>query len=125
MDIEKYEHSKHFELYSGWLNHFSITPNPEYLSDCGLVIDKRAIGFLNKCSNAKVCYINSIAADPNATKEERDSAIYTLLVELEDLAKQDGFKVISTMGNLPSMVGRFTDLNYNKVNLYYLFNKLI
>lgn len=122
MTVAKYRHGAHYEMLRGWLAARNLQiPSQDLFSDCGFCVQNRAIGFLFK-TNSKQAYIDHVAADPNCTSDERNSALNLLFDVLLDEAKSGGVRLVTALATLPAMKARFENLlfkPYGNFTLYY------
>lgn len=111
--IEKYEHGTHYDKLVVWCAHKGLPkPNPALLPWDGYCIDGIAMGFLLK-TNSRQAFIDHVAADPEATPEERDKALNTLFSFLEDEAIAAGFAVTISYSNVPAIEKRLMARGYS------------
>jgi hypothetical protein len=123
MKIELYNHDTHYSTLCTWLADKAIPkPNPAFLSSIGLVIDHCAIGFLFM-TNSKLCIIDCISADPKISKERRSQALNYLLKTLEEIASEQGYKIVQMWTALPKMKDRLISLDYIDRGPHTIFTK--
>ena len=123
--IEPYVHEDHIARLDKWLTlHRLRVPDKRLFSDCGYVVDNIAIGFLFK-TNSKQAYIDHVAADPTAKKEARDAALNKLFEHLENIARREGFLMITALAQLPSMKRRFECHGFQTYGEYCLYYKVL
>lgn len=121
--MEAYSHEKHYDKLRRWLRRRDIVvPPKEHLSRLGYCMDGIAIGFL-LVTSAKQAFIDHIAADPDTTKIDRDSALVKLIRALEIDAFTIGMEVVTTLTQNPSMKSRLQDLGFNSMGEYSLYFK--
>ena len=114
MKIERYEHAKHYDQVMGWLRKRDIKEVPQELfAPFGYVIDDCAVGFLVK-TDAGVCYIEHMAADPDAEEGRRDKALQLLFVLLENAGRAAGFKMITILTRLSAMKKRVEERGFSE-----------
>ena len=120
MKIEKYEHAKHYDLVMEWLRKREIEKVPQELfAPFGYVVDDVAVGFLVK-TDAGVCYIEHMAADPDADEGRRDQALQTLFVLLENAGRVAGFKMITILTRLDAMKKRVEERGFKEFGTFAL-----
>lgn len=123
--IVPYSHAMHYNMLKSWLLFRNIpVPEKEMFSDLGFCVDGTAIGFLF-LTNSKQAYIDNIAANPEKSETQRDKCLNVLINILEAAAKDNGYKLISVLANLPTMKKRFAWRGFRKHNDYSLFYKFI
>lgn len=123
--IEVYEHSKHYLTICEWLAARGIPkPDRTLLSDTGIVVNRAAVGFLFM-TNSKQCYLDHVAADPKASKEERDEALNILFDAIQDLAAADGYTVMIALSNLSPVNDRLTKHGFKTYKDFTLYYKLL
>lgn len=123
--IEPYDHGEHVARLNKWLSmHGLRVPDRRLFSDCGFIVDKVAIGFLFK-TNSKQAYIDHVAADPNASSDIRSAALTKLFFYLEELARKDGFLMVTALAQLPSMKRRFEAHGFSAYGDFSLYYKVI
>lgn len=123
--ITPYSHTMHYEMLKTWLTVRSMpTPEKDMFSDLGFCVDNTAIGFLF-LTNSKQAYIDNIAANPEKSVNQRDRCINALINTLEAAARENGYKVVSVLANIPTMKKRFAWRGFRKHDDYSLFYKFI
>lgn len=123
LEIEQYTHDKHYELVNTWLKHYGIViPSKDLFSDLGLVVDKKAIGFLYT-TNSSQAYIDQVIASPEATKEDRRFALQTLFASLQEVALKQDCRVIRVLSNplIEKYVAETGYVDFGPYNLYCKF----
>jgi hypothetical protein len=123
--IRAFDMERDYDTLCGWLNHHRIAdPDPHFFSDCGFVVDEKAIGFLFK-TNSKSCYIDHVAADPAATPADRQLALLKLFRHLEETAKADGFDMITALAKLSAMKQHFEGRQFKPFGDFTLYFKFL
>lgn len=113
--------SRHKTLLEKWLAaHCIALPPDEMISDHGYISDNCAVAFLFKTPH-KTCYIDNVAADPEATTDSRDLALERVFAKLELDAFYEGFKLITVLAKLPRMKARLERLGYRRHGDYSLY----
>src|SRR4029077_20651461 len=121
----KYNNKEHYQLLCSWFRARKMPiPLPEFLSDCGYVVNNNCIGFLFK-TNSKQCYIDNVIVDPKATTEQREESLISLFKHLQNIATEEDYLLMFAMVELPNMKRRFAELNFNMYKDYTLFYKLL
>lgn len=108
----KYSHNTHFEVLKSWYDdRNTLGLKPEMLPDLGYVSNDIAIAFL-VTTNSPVAWIANWTVDPKATLEQRNRAIYELLVQCEEEAKRLGYKILQSCAMKDNMKLRFDVAGY-------------
>lgn len=122
--IVPYAHEEHYQMLGHWLAHRGIpVPDKDMFSTFGYCVDDIAIGFLF-FTNSKQAYIDNIAVDPTKDHWTRDNCIVFLLHALEQAAVDHGCKLVTVLGNLPTMKKRFEKLAFKPHGDYTLYAKV-
>lgn len=120
---EVYSHKEHYERLCRWLAHHGIKqPDKEFFSDIGFCIDGIAIGFLFT-TNSKLCYMDNVAADPDAKPEVRELALDKLFRRIEIEACAHGKRLLIAACELPSLKLRLMNHGYQRHGEMTLFYK--
>ncbi len=98
------------------------TPKKDRMYSTGLVIPDLAAGFLVR-TDSKCCMIDNIVSNPVANKFDRGPAVTQLIEDLEGLAKDLGYEVVSILSNIEKMDLRLMDLGFKHQGKYNLFYK--
>lgn len=78
-------------LLNTWLKDRGLDPIVEgSLPKYGLIVGDVAAGFIRKCEG-NFCFLDSVVADPKASKDSRDDALDCLFYQLNKLAYILGF----------------------------------
>lgn len=83
-----------------------VKPPPlELLSDIGLIIDDIACGFLYT-TNSKLGILEAFISNPYSDKNDRDLALNRITLDLIDIAKSKGIKVLKCDTKIDAIVNR-------------------
>ena len=96
--IKSYSHDEHFEIFKKWNDaRFQYGVEAWMLPDLGFVCNDNAMAFL-VTTNSPVAWLGNWIVNPDCSREERKMLIGELIVELEKVAKEKGFKLTQTLG---------------------------
>lgn len=93
-------------LAKWWTAQNFPTIAPEYLPQCGLIVDGLCAGFLYE-SDSAIAWVEWIVANPEAEKALRREALDKLLDALVLHAKERGYKAIFTSVAHPGLLERY------------------
>lgn len=103
-----------------WKLHGSAIMRPEHLSQNGLVIGIEGkdvcAGFMYS-TDSKMCALEFVVCDPNATKEHRDAALDKLLDAAETWASKHHFTLIYTSISIPKYIQRLQNHGFIKTDM--------
>lgn len=113
--------NKDYDKLVEWWNWFRFpVPSRECLPDngeCGLMISKDGIeigaGFIY-FTNSSMAWIEFIVSNPKYKNKDRQLAIETLIVELTEICRSKGCKVIFTSIKNENLINRFTAAGWAK-----------
>lgn len=116
-NIRIFKEEDYPELVSWWKFWKFTPPSLEMLPESGIMISKEGVniccGFLY-FTNSKICWSEFINSNPNYRESDRKEAVKFLILELERVAKNKGFKVIFTSLKNPSLIKYYSDCEYIK-----------
>ena len=114
MDIRLVNDSD-YEMLCGWWKDWgwSQYPSKNMLPDIGVVVNEVAAGFLY-LTNSKLAWANWIVTDKNYREDDRGDIINTVILSLEQIAKDNGVEVMYGVISSNSLVNRYVELGYNK-----------
>ena len=115
-----------FEDYSQmerWGNARDVKPPPiNLLSDTGLIVDDVAVGFLY-ITNSDLGIIEGYMTNPEADKFDRHKALNGITLELIEMAKNAGCKLLKCDTKLNEIVTRAKDFGFVELGQYKTFVK--
>ena len=76
-------------------------------------------------TNSRQAYIDHVAADPDATREKRGTALNHLIGRLEEKAKENKVLLVTALAKLPAMRRRFDGHGYTCYGDYGLYFKVL
>lgn len=95
------------------------SPDPYSLPKFGLLLSDNdtpiVAGFLYK-TDGGVAVISNIVSNPYPDKEIRRIAVAQLVMELSELAKDQGYRQITFATNIPSLGDRMAGLGFEKTD---------
>jgi hypothetical protein len=98
-----------------------VAPPPiGLLSDLGLIVDDVAAGFLY-ITNSDICFLEGFITNPEADKNDRHEALNGITLELINLAKEAGCKLIKCDTRLDKIVTRAKDFGFVELGQYKTF----
>lgn len=120
LQVGPLDKKRHFPLMVRWWEKrkfppadISLTPKRGHMTHFrGQPI---AGGFLFK-SDANVAIIGNIVSDPESPRAIRSDAVDLLILSLADLAKDEGFAMVSCSTNLPRLMDRYVRLGFTKTD---------
>ena len=120
--IKLYSHNEHFETFKKWNDlRFQYGVEAWMLPDLGFVCNNSAMAFLIT-TNSPVAWFGNWIVDPNLNREQRKLVINELIVELEKVAKEKGFKLTQTLGMVGMGLSEILKLHgYNSTDGEYSF----
>lgn len=125
MRVTRYKHDEHYEKLKGWLTAKGLdTPTRDLFSDLGFCVNGIAIGFLFRTQGGQA-EIDHVAADPEASPEDRKKALSMLYDLLIREAKDAGYKLITGLASLPAMKERFEAKGFSPYGDFTLYYKWI
>ena len=84
---------------------------------CGIMLSKEGIticaGFVYY-TNSKMCWIEFVVSNPDYRESDRKEALVSLINELGEIAKSQGYKVAYTNLKNASLINHFSDCQYIK-----------
>lgn len=109
-----------------WRKHGSFAPKPEHLSTTGFLIETDkplCAGFLYK-TDSKICVFEFVVSNPDAEKNERQTALDFLIEAVKSWAREQGFSLIYTSVKIPSYVRKlaehgFIEADTNQTHMFY------
>lgn len=87
----------------GWFHSRKIEITPDYLPEVGMIWPGVAAGFIYQ-TDANFCIFESFISNPNTTKEERNSALSTIVTHMIKEAKELGYKDAYGFATSQSMI---------------------
>lgn len=109
--IRKFEPEDYGQLVQWSADRDVGLPPLDALSTIGLIVDDVATGFLY-FTNSSVALLEGFIANPKADKNDRDSAINWITLNLMDLAKANGVKVLKCESKIETVINRAYNLGF-------------
>jgi hypothetical protein len=91
------------EEVMGWFHSRKIEITPDYLPETGFIIQGVAAGFIYR-TDANFCIFECFISNPNTTKEERNTALSSIVANMIQEAKALGFKDAYGFATSKSMI---------------------
>lgn len=115
MDCQRYTVG-HFSEVSTWYEARGVRITPDSLSHTGFIVPGIAAGFL-MLTDTSACILEPFIANPEATAEERDDALNTIIAKLILEAKAMKFKRIFGFSNNPPMLKRAQEFGFKVIEI--------
>lgn len=117
-----------YAIIEGWWNaQGSYPPKPEQLPSTGFIVEESGTpvcaGFLYR-TDSSICVFEFVVSNPEATKEQRDTALSYLIESAKEWAESEGFNLIYTSVGIPKYVSRlkysgFVEADREQTHLFY------
>jgi hypothetical protein len=115
--IRRYNIEDYGQIAS-WLNGWKIKPPAaDTLSDIGYIVDDTACGFLY-LTNSSVGLLEGFVSNPKSDKNDRDSAINWITLNLIDHARSEGVKVLKCETKLEEVINRANNFGFNEIGQF-------
>jgi N-acetylglutamate synthase-like GNAT family acetyltransferase len=106
MLIKNFEENDYNLLCSWWFEQGWSPVSLELLPKIGFIVNDICAGFLY-INDSKICHLEWIIADPRSSKEERSTALDTLIDMLVLTAKEYGCNTVFTATKHENLIKRF------------------
>jgi hypothetical protein len=95
-------------------------PDAQFLPPTGLVVaygTGKLIcgGFLFK-TDARMASLGNLVSDPQVRAEDRSEAVELLISKLMDVARENGYSMVSAATNLPRLMSRYEKLGFSRTD---------
>lgn len=102
--VRRYE-DKDFEQVFEWGKSYGNTYKRELFPSVGFIVPGIAVYFLYQ-TDSKICFLESMVANPETSKEARDEALNSITSEILREARDRGFEVAYACSDIPAVVER-------------------
>lgn len=107
----------------GWAADMEVgCPSLDALSDIGFIVDDTAVGFLY-LTNSSVGLLEGFMANPKSDKNDRDSAINWITLNLLDVAKVKGVKLLKCETKLETVISRAFNFGFKEIGQFRVLLK--
>lgn len=119
MKCEMFLEDEHYPIIALWWHEHKFPATPAFLlPKTGLVMlgkddQPLCVGFLYS-TDGGFAAMDHIVSDPSSDKEERSLALDTLILNLFEIAKMNGARMVSAASNHPALVERYEKLGFKR-----------
>lgn len=103
--IRKFKPEDYGQLASWAADRDVSLPPLDALSTIGLIVDDVAAGFLY-FTNSSIALLEGFIANPKTDKNDRDSAVNWITLNLIELAKSNGVKILKCDTKIETVINR-------------------
>lgn len=106
-----YEPALHFSQVLAWFQEYDEAVTQDELPQLGYIVPGKAAGFLYR-TDSSLCWIESLVASKQLSKEERSEALDAIVMALARDARRLGFKTMMGLTQLEAVVQRALRLGF-------------
>jgi hypothetical protein len=107
-----------YEVLKAWTEeHEMQAPDFELLPETGFIVDNVACGFIY-LTNSKLAILEGFVTNPKSNKDTRNDALDDITLELMQIAKKSGYKVLKCETRLNAIVKRAEKFGFKEIGIF-------